>query len=166
VRDSQEGDALLFEDRDGHRAAFEDVMDDGLDGVYQERVPALVSLLSSADSAEHQVLAAALLVAWGQRAGFDSTIHWLKHPREAPWSPVSSAVPDRFPIDDALPVLVDAARTSFWNDESQDLRSMQGELLKRMLELAQSAFLWLGLSCSAPSFTATWSVRSTGASPL
>lgn len=142
MRDLQEIDSLLFEDRNGDRAAFEDVMDDGLDGIYRERVPALVSLLTGCDSAEHRVLAAALLIAWGQRAGFDSAIQWLKHPREAPWSPVSSAVDsDRFPLDDALPVLVDAVRTSLWNNESRDLRSIQGKLLKRILELAQSRYL-------------------------
>lgn len=142
MHDSREIRTLLFEGLNGDRVAFEDVMDDGLDGGYEERVPALVSLLSSADSAEHQVLGAALLIAWGQRAGFDSTIHWLKHPPEAPWSPMSSSVSsDRFPMNDALPVLVDAARTSLWNDESQELRSMQGELLHSILELAQRTYL-------------------------
>lgn len=79
-----DAEALLFTDRYGERRQLEDVIDDGLDGGYEERVPGLVQLMAEADTADHRLWACAMLVSWAHAPAFEVLIAWARDPHSLP----------------------------------------------------------------------------------
>jgi uncharacterized protein YjbI with pentapeptide repeats len=79
-----DAEALLFTDRHGERSQLEDVIADGLDGGYEDRVPVLVRLMAEADAPEHRLWACAMLVSWGHAPAFDVLIAWARDPHSLP----------------------------------------------------------------------------------
>ena len=66
-------EALLFTDREGRRGQLQDIIDDGLDGGYENRIPALVELLNYGEP-YHRLLACVMLTSWGHPLGFQILI--------------------------------------------------------------------------------------------
>ncbi len=121
---SRLSEQVLFTDNEGNKSSLKHIIDDGLDGEYLERIPALVELLDSG-SPIHKLLACIVLTSWGCKEGFEAVVLWASNPNDSPWvkSPVSF---DRlYGADDAFENLVGALKTSYWKESNSDLVEMQ-----------------------------------------
>src|SRR5579872_766366 len=136
MRSSEE---LLFSDKLGSRAQIQDVMDDGLDGGYEDRFPELRQLLKTG-SPYHRLMACMLLTAWGDPAGFEALIEWASHPDQAPWAGNPVTYDRIYGSDDAFANLADAVKTSFWNDETPQLRELQRRAAAALLGIYHAYF--------------------------
>src|SRR6185295_5499007 len=76
---------LLFSDAEGKPTSLEDLIDDGLDGAYRDRIPALIGLLRDG-APRDQLYACMVLTAWGVAEGFTVLIGWAEQPGSAPWA--------------------------------------------------------------------------------
>jgi hypothetical protein len=74
---------LLFSDAEGKPASLEDLIDDGLDGAYRDRIPALIGLLRDG-APRDRLYACMVLTAWGVAEGFTALIGWAEHTGSAP----------------------------------------------------------------------------------
>lgn len=130
---------LLFRDRDGDRASLQDVIDDGLDGGYDDRFPALEELLRTG-TPEQRLYAAAMLTSWGQRAGFDALTSWAADPDATPWAGAPVTYSRISGADAAFELLADALRTSYLSEPSDEggIRPLQVEAAKALVRLADS----------------------------
>lgn len=131
---SIEPEQILFTDNDGNKSSLEDIIDEGLDGEYQERIPHLTELLHSG-SPLHKLLACVVLTSWGRHEGFETIILWSSNPKEVPWmeAPVSY---DRFyGVDDAFEKMAEALKTSYWNESNDELIKMQRNAAASLLEI-------------------------------
>ena len=100
-------DDLFYTDLEGEQAMLVDVIDDGLEGELDDRIPELRRLLSEGD-AEERLNAARMLVAWADPVGIEALLYWAEHPDESPGAAVN-----RFTGGDAtFARLADALRTS------------------------------------------------------
>lgn len=130
-------DSVLFTDRQGNRGQLQDIIDDGLDGGYEARVPSLIYLQQHGDP-YRQLLATVMLTSWGEPAGFKALTAWARKPQEAPWaqSPVTF---DRISgADSAFELLADAVRTSFHSKDTEAIKTLQIVALKALLSVADS----------------------------
>src|SRR5262245_47519743 len=75
---------LLFTDAATRPIALEDLISEGLDGGYLNRVPALVDLMHAGEPRD-RLYACLLLCAWGVADGFESLIAWANSPDDTPW---------------------------------------------------------------------------------
>ncbi|MDA0185344.1 hypothetical protein OJ997_33875 [Solirubrobacter phytolaccae] len=104
-------DQLFHTDADGESAAFVDVIDEGLEGDLDDRIPALRALL--ADGTDDERLQAGIMLAsWGDEAGLRALIDWADEP-------------DTSPVDEfgALADALRAARLSSRTDATEALRA-------------------------------------------
>lgn len=136
---------LLFRDASGAPAQVQDIIDEGLDGAYRERIPELASLLWNGEP-YHRLLAAAMLTSWGVGAGFSALTTWAQRPDQAPWAGEAVTTDRLTGADSAFETLADAVLTSFWNDRSPELRQHQTEALRALLNAAQSRYVGRSLA--------------------
>lgn len=130
---------ILFTDREGRRGQLQDIIDEGLDGGYDERVPALVDLLTSGNP-YHRLLACVMLTSWGHPKGFQMLIDWASKPDNVPWieEPV---VYDRISgTDNAFEMLADAVMTSYYCEEDRALKPLRTAAVKALLGLYHSRY--------------------------
>jgi hypothetical protein len=111
---------LLFSDAEGKPTSLEDLIDDGLDGAYRDRVPALIELLHGG-APRDRLYACMVLTAWGVADGFTALIGWAEHPGSAPWADHPVEIDRRHGVDAAFERLADAVRSSLQLDPSPDL---------------------------------------------
>lgn len=64
-------DALLYTDREGDATSVADLIDDGLEGGYEDRIPALRQLCVDGPP-DHRVEACEVLVAWSDPVGLEA----------------------------------------------------------------------------------------------
>lgn len=117
-------ETLLFTDRDGERGQLQDIIDDGLDGGYEHRVPQLIDLLAQGED-EHQLWACVTLVSWGHETGFDTLIAWADDPASVPWT-----------SGRGFGDLADAVRTSFYCEPSPQLLEWRRNAVLALLRVA------------------------------
>jgi hypothetical protein len=125
---------ILFTDGDGNAASLDDVIADGLDGAYRERVPDLLELLNTG-TPFHRLMACIVLTSWGHSDGLSTIRRWARDPANLPWAnaPVTR---DRISAaDDAFESLAHALKTSYWNEETLDLRRMQQAAAAALLDI-------------------------------
>jgi hypothetical protein len=127
-------ETILFTDKNGNTASLEEVIDDGLDGGYEHRIPALGELLQSG-SPYHQLLACIVLTSWGELSGFEAIIKWASNTATVPWAKEVVSVDRIYGADDSFERLADAVKTSYWNDENLELRKRQREAASSLLKL-------------------------------
>ncbi len=132
-------DELLFTDRDGNPAQLQEVIDDGLDGGYEGRFPALEELLRNG-TPEQRLYAAVMLASWGQRSGFDALTSWASNPASAPWAGAPVTYSRISGADAGFEMLADALRTSYLSQaaEHEDIRPLQVAASKALLRIADS----------------------------
>lgn len=130
---------ILFMDNEGNASSLEDIIADGLDGEYEDRIPALVELLSSG-TPYHRLMACIILTSWGHPTGFQFLIKWASSPNSSPWSQEPVSVDRIYGVNDAFENLADALKTSYWNDETAELREMQREAAKALLSIYSDYF--------------------------
>lgn len=133
-------DGLLFTDRQGKRAQLQDIIDDGQDGGYEDRIPALIKLQSSGDP-YHRLLANVMLTSWGEPSGFKTLTEWARRPDQTPWagSPVTL---DRLSgSDSAFEMLADAVRASYYSKNADAIKPLQIEAAKALLPVAVSSYV-------------------------
>jgi hypothetical protein len=126
-------DALLFTDKDGQRVALEDVINDGLDRNYSDRIPALVEL-AQRGAPDHRLYATAMLVAWGVPDGYANLAAWARDPASVPWASKPFTF-DRFSgADSAFETLANAVATAVeLDDERDDVAPLRRDALRALL---------------------------------
>lgn len=132
-------ETLLFTDREGKPAQLQDIIDAGLDGGYEDRIPELVGLLETGTPYE-QLLACAMLVSWGHPEGFRTLIRWASDPAHTPWHAAPVTYDRVYGVDDSFAILADALKTSFWNDANAELRQMQIDAARALLGIYNDYF--------------------------
>ncbi len=133
-------DALLFTDRSGERAQLQDVIDDGQDGGYEDRIPPLIELQDSGDP-YHRLLATVMLTSWGEPAGFKALIRWASQPEQAPWASAPVTLDRISGTDSAFEMLADALRASFYSKNAAALKPLQAEAAKALLRASPSHYV-------------------------
>ncbi|MBD2514353.1 hypothetical protein H6G93_04900 [Nostoc sp. FACHB-973] len=123
---------LLFTDREGNRGQLQDIIDDGLDGGYEDRIPGLINLLNSGEP-YHQLLAAVMLTSWGHPAGFQKLIDWAANSQNVPWKEAPVVYERISETDSAFEKLADALNTSYYADDNQKLKQWQIDAIKALL---------------------------------
>lgn len=130
---------ILFTNNNGEMSSLEDIIADGLDGEYKDRIPALLELLES-NSPYHQLMSCIVLMSWGHPAGFKTLIKWASDPNNVPWGQEPVSVDRISGVDSAFENLADALKTSYWNDETDELKEMQREVIEALLKIYCSHF--------------------------
>lgn len=130
-------DNLLYTDSEGNPAQLEDVIDDGLDGVYDDRIPALRRLCETG-TPERRLLACRVLVSWGDRVGLETLIRWASAPTETPWADEPVALSRVHGADGAFGLLADALRTSSLSERAEETEALRVEATRALLRLADS----------------------------
>ena len=103
---------LLFRtDALGQPASFVDVIDDGLDGALDARIPELLALLNGPEE-EAALKAALMLLSWGHREAFQVLENWSAHPNTVPWASESITKQRHSGADGSWSLIADAIRTS------------------------------------------------------
>ncbi len=123
---------LLFTDCEGNPAQLQDIIDDGLDGGYEYRIPGLINLLNSGEP-YHQLLAAVMLTSWGHPAGFQKLIDWASNSQSVPWQAAPVVYERISQTDSAFEMLADAVNTSYYADENQKIQQWQIKAIKALL---------------------------------
>ncbi|MBD2681003.1 MULTISPECIES: hypothetical protein [Nostoc] len=123
---------LLFTDREGNQGQLQDIIDDGLDGGYEDRIPGLINLLSSGEP-YHQLLATVMLTSWGHPAGFKKLIDWANNSQNVPWKAAPVVYERISQTDSAFEMLADAVNTSYYADETQKIQQWQIDAIKALL---------------------------------
>jgi len=124
-------DDLFYTDLEGEQAMLVDVIDDGLEGELDDRIPELRRLLSEGD-AEERLNAARMLVAWADPVGIEALLYWAEHPDESPGAAVN-----RFTGGDAtFARLADALRTSQYSVRADEFAAQRVEAARALLSLA------------------------------
>ncbi|MCG8419896.1 MAG: hypothetical protein MJE77_18340 [Proteobacteria bacterium] len=125
---------ILFTDDQGGAATLEDVIADGMEGEYADRIPSLIELLGSG-SPYHRLMACIVLTSWGHPAGFEAIVRWASNPGGTPWAEGPVTVDRIYGTDDAFESLADALKTSYWNAETAELQNMQREAAEALLTI-------------------------------
>lgn len=137
---SKDPEAILFTDHRGDRCSLEDVIADGLDEDYSDRVGDLEELLDHG-TPYHGLLACVVLCSWGIPSGFRMLISWASAPDGAPWAGEPVVFAPHARIDGAFDLLADALRTSAYVDEGEELRELQRDAARRLLAIYPSHFI-------------------------
>lgn len=127
-------EALLFTDREGKRGQLQDIIDDGLEGGYEDRIPALVNLLNSGEP-YYQLLACVMLTSWGHCLGFQKLIDWTSNSEDVPWKHQPVVYERISGADSAFEMLADALKTSFYCEEKETLKQWQIAATKALLSI-------------------------------
>ena len=130
---------LLFTDHEGTRGQLQDIIDEGLEGGYEDRLPALVDLLASGEP-HHRLLACIMLTSWGHPVGFRTLIDWASNPSKVPWID-ESIVYDRISgADSSFEMLADALMTSYYCENHHALKPLQTAAAKALLSVYHSHY--------------------------
>jgi len=125
---------LLFTNLEEEKGQLQDIIDEGLDGGYEDRIPELIDLMDSGNP-YHQLLACVVLVSWGIEEGFTQALNWASNYKKLPWED-SPVVSDRlYGVDSSFEMLADAVRTSFWCNDQTVVRPLQVNLLNTFLRI-------------------------------
>jgi hypothetical protein len=116
--------ALLFSNAEGNPISLEDLIDEGFDGTYRDRIPAMVALLRGGGPRD-RLYACQVLTAWGIAEGFDALIAWAQHPDAVPWAGQLIEIDRRQGADAAFERLADAVRCSLLLDSTPELLHQQ-----------------------------------------
>jgi len=130
---------LLFRDAEGKPTSLEDLIDDGLDGAYRDRIPALIGLLRDG-APRDQLYACMVLTAWGVAEGFKALIGWAVQPGSTPWASHPVEVDRRHGTDAAFERLADAVRSSLQLDPGPELQHRQQAAVCALLGLYNRKF--------------------------
>lgn len=125
---------LLFTDREGKRGQLQDIIDNGLEGGYEYRIPALIDLLNSGEP-YHRLLACIMLTSWGHPSGFQTLINWASNSEDVPWKNSPVAYERISGSDSAFEMLADALKTSYYCEEDPTLKQWQIAATKALLGL-------------------------------
>lgn len=130
---------LLFRDREGVSISLEDLIDEGLEGTYRDRIPGLIALMQSG-APRDRLYACLALTAWGVGDGFAALIHWARRPESAPWADAPVELDRRQGVDAAFERLADAVRSSLQLDTTPEQRLQQQEAARTLLALYDRKF--------------------------
>jgi hypothetical protein len=103
---------LLFRtDAKGHPASFIDVIDDGLEGALDVRIPELLALLNGSEG-KSAFNAGLMLLSWGHREAYQTLNRWSLQPNSVPWAGESITRQRHSGADGSWSLIADALRTS------------------------------------------------------
>lgn len=125
---------LLFTDLEGDRVSFQDVVDEGLDGGYESRIPALIELLDS-ENPYYRLLSSVMLTSWGEAEGFQKLVEWAKNPEVTPWAEAPVVFERYTGADSAFEMIADGLRTSYYCEDEAQLTEWQVAATKALLAI-------------------------------
>lgn len=129
---------LLFHtDAQGQSASFLDVIDDGLEGTLDERIPALLVLLHSPEGPP-SLKAAVMLISWGHPEALQAVRRWSLQPDSAPWARQSITKQRHSGADGSWSLIADALRTSQYASARPGLDTDRLSALRSLLRLTVS----------------------------
>jgi hypothetical protein len=129
-----DSEKLLFTDLEGNATQVQEIIAEGFEGEYAERVPALIELMHSGEP-YHQLLACMMLTSWGYPEGFRQLISWADDHYEVPWNE-SPVVRDRFCGEDsAFQKLAEAISASQYGLESSEITALRIQSVKSLLSI-------------------------------
>lgn len=130
---------ILYTDESGRPSSLEDIISDGLDGAYRDRIPALTTLM--AEGAPDEMLAACrVLVSWGVPKGFEQLLAWCRAVDSVPWAENPVDVDRKYRVDAAFELLADAVRASLILQDTDELRARQVDATRALLHLYDHKF--------------------------
>jgi hypothetical protein len=130
---------LLFVDKSGRRGSLQDVIYDGLDNDYSDRVPQLVQLIREGQP-PHRLYATVMLVSWGIPEGYASLARWASDPARVPWASAPFTLDRQYGVDSTFEMLVDAIRTAGELDERDELKLRRIDGLRDLLGIYDRVF--------------------------
>jgi hypothetical protein len=125
---------LLFTNLEGNRQQLQDVIDDGLDGGYENRIPELIKLAEN-EEPYYSLLAYVMLISWGNQAGFISLLNLIQDPTQVPWLKKSVVYDRIYNCNSAFEMLADALRTSYYCEQDQQLKNWRIQVTQYFLKL-------------------------------
>lgn len=130
----EEIEKLLFTNLEGNREQLQDIIDAGLDGGYENRIPELIKLVDS-DEPYYSLLASVMLISWGNRAGFIKLFNWFQDPTQIPWVKKSVVYDKIYNCNSAFEMLADSLRTSYNCEQDQEIRTWRIKVTQSFLKL-------------------------------
>ncbi len=130
--------ALFRTDAQGRPASFVDVIDDGLEGELDDRIPELLVLLRSQESAP-SLQAAVMLLSWGHPEAFAALEGWSLAPGTVPWVRPSVTQQRHSGADGGWSMIADALRTSRYAVDRPGLDEDRISALRALLRLTVDA---------------------------
>ena len=130
----EEIEKLLFTNLEGNREQLQDIIDAGLDGGYENRIPELIKLVDS-DEPYYSLLASVMLISWGNRAGFIKLFNWIQDPTQIPWVKKSVVYDKIYNCNSAFEMLADSLRTSYYCEQDQEIRTWRIKVTQSFLKL-------------------------------
>ena len=131
---------LLLTNKAGTPVQVQDLMDEGLEGDYEDRIPDLIELMHRG-SPEHRLWACMVLTAWGNEDGLTQVAEWARYPERAPWASNPVDFDRIYGADSSMASLADAVRTSFLSASASSLRPLQISAIEALLQASSSHFV-------------------------
>ncbi len=141
---SPEAYRLLFTDKTGRRLPFTDVVAEGLEPGYEDRIPRLVEL-ASRGTAYERLLATCMLASWAQRSGLLQIIEWARDPHGTPWADEPVVVGRLSDADRAFDMMGDALQVSYFVDAAP-IADLRDEAMQALLRIYHRFFFRDGLA--------------------
>ena len=137
---SRSPEQLLFTDTDGNPTQLQDLMDEGLDGGYEDRIPELIELMEYGEPV-HRLWACMLLTGWGHERGLEQVARWARDPDSTPWASRPVDFDRIYGAGSSFASLADAVRTSFRSTSAPSLKLLQIKAIEALLDASSSHFV-------------------------
>jgi hypothetical protein len=133
---------VLGTDFDGNPSdSVSEVLLDGLsDPRRAERVPALIEILHSSESADvDQFLSCIVLTSWAQPEGFSAVIEACRDPEGSGWRELS--IDRMYSMDNTFGELAHAVRTSYWLVDETGTTTLRMAAIHALVDVADRVYL-------------------------
>ena len=141
---SPEAISLLFTDKQGKRLNFDDVVAEGLEPGYEDRIPALRRLADESSPYE-RLLAVCMLAAWAQPFGMQQIADWAEDPHATPWSDAPVVFDRLYGSDQAFDLMAEALSTSYYVPAAA-VESLRDRALDALLRIYHRFYFASGLA--------------------
>jgi hypothetical protein len=131
---------LLFTDRHGEPTPVQDLMSDGLEGGYEDRIPGLIDLMEHG-LPDHRLYACMILTAWGDIRGLRQIVDWARNPDSTPWAPNPITVDRIYGADSSFASLAQAVGETFWKAVSPELEAAQIDAITALLGVSSRRYV-------------------------
>jgi hypothetical protein len=134
----QSPEQLLYTDDQGNRVSVDEVMLSGMEGRYQNRVPALRDLMKAPGDPLQRFEACFLLASWGDVEGLWQLTAWAQRPDQTPWGHGGLFDHRLYGSDQTYEQLARALAASLLFDKTPERQAAQIAAAKALLRLAPS----------------------------
>jgi hypothetical protein len=137
-KSSPSPEQLLYTDGQGSRTSLDEVMHGGMDGRYEDRVPALRELMKAPGDPLQRFEACYLLASWGDVEGLWQLAEWAERPDLSPWGDAALFRHRLYGADQTYEQFAQALLASLLYDKAPERQAAQIAAAKALLRLAPS----------------------------